>query len=166
MPNTSLWGKESNQDIQQLLSFILEKQSTFEIQLSPVLHSNTKAQGIMWGGCLSILCSLLGTPYLPQSKENIILFVEDTNESPARILRSWTQILQSNLIDNISGVLFGNFRNLGEDIDSQELKLYLAKLCNKPCWSSDELGHCSPNYPIQIGALASIRKDVLQWNRL
>jgi muramoyltetrapeptide carboxypeptidase len=41
-------------------------------------------KGLLWGGNLSVLLSLLGTPHWPRVKGGI-LFVEDVNEHPYRI---------------------------------------------------------------------------------
>jgi len=42
------------------------------------------ATGTLYGGCLSILVSLLGTPYEPQT-EGKLLFLEDTGAKPYQI---------------------------------------------------------------------------------
>ena len=42
--------------------------------------------GTLWGGNLAMLCSLIGTPYLPKI-DGGILFVEDVNEHPYRVER-------------------------------------------------------------------------------
>ena len=44
------------------------------------------AKGVLWGGNLAMLCSMLGTPHFPRVKGGI-LFVEDVNEHPYRVER-------------------------------------------------------------------------------
>jgi hypothetical protein len=51
----------------------------------------------LWGGNLTVLCSLVGTPYLPAVKGGI-LFLEDVNEHPYRIERQLTQLLHAGII--------------------------------------------------------------------
>ena len=49
-----------------------------------------EAEGVLWGGNLSVLTSLIGTPYFPQI-DGGILYLEDINE-PA-LLRIWKETL-------------------------------------------------------------------------
>jgi muramoyltetrapeptide carboxypeptidase len=46
----------------------------------------------LWGGNLSVLVSLLGTPYFPQIKGGV-LFLEDISEHPDRIERMLTPVV-------------------------------------------------------------------------
>ena len=48
----------------------------------------------LWGGNLSVLCSLVGTPYFP-SVQGGVLFLEDVAEHPYRIERMLTQLLHA-----------------------------------------------------------------------
>jgi muramoyltetrapeptide carboxypeptidase len=64
--------------------------------------------GTLWGGNLSIVCSMLGTPYWPQVRDGI-LFLEDVGEHPYRIERMFTQLLHAGVIDAQAAVLLGAF---------------------------------------------------------
>ena len=55
-------------------------------QGTPVIHRKGSAEGLLIGGTLSMICSLYGTPYFPES-ENLILFIEDVDEPLYRIDR-------------------------------------------------------------------------------
>ena len=72
--------------------------------------SNTLS-GILWGGNLTILAGLVGTPYLPsaQQTKNGILFLEDVNEHPYRVERMLMQLLDSGVLANQSAILLGSF---------------------------------------------------------
>lgn len=63
---------------------------------------------VLWGGNLTVLCSLTGTPWLPQVKGGI-LFLEDANEHPYRIERQLTQLLHAGILDDQKAVLLGSF---------------------------------------------------------
>jgi hypothetical protein len=52
---------------------------------------------VLWGGNLSVLVALLGTPYWPEVKGGV-LFIEDVNEHPFRIERMLTQLLQAGVL--------------------------------------------------------------------
>jgi len=64
------------------------------------------AEGILSGGCLSILVAMLGTPWAPTTRDRI-LFLEEVNEKPYRIDRMLTQLRQAGLFDQVAGVVFG-----------------------------------------------------------
>lgn len=62
--------------------------------------------GILLGGNLSIICSLIGTAYLPDFT-NSILFLEETEEEPYRVDRLLTQLAMAGILDKLSGLVFG-----------------------------------------------------------
>jgi muramoyltetrapeptide carboxypeptidase len=65
-----------------------------------------RARGILYGGCLSILVSLLGTPYEPQT-EGKLLFLEDTGAKPYQIDRMLWQLRQAGKLAGVRGIVFG-----------------------------------------------------------
>ena len=65
---------------------------------------------VLWGGNLSVLVSLLGTPYFPQIKGGV-LFLEDVGEHPYRIERMLTQLLHAGVLAQQKAVVFGQFNN-------------------------------------------------------
>lgn len=62
----------------------------------------------LWGGNLSVLVSLIGTPYLPKV-DGGILFLEDVNEHPFRVERMLTQLLHAGILGNQRAVVLGQF---------------------------------------------------------
>jgi muramoyltetrapeptide carboxypeptidase len=62
----------------------------------------------LWGGNLSVICALIGTPYLP-AIEGGILFLEDTNEHPYRVERQLTQLVNAGILGKQKAVLMGSF---------------------------------------------------------
>ena len=64
------------------------------------------ARGVLYGGCLSILASLLGTPYEPQT-EGKLLFLEDTGAKPYQIDRMLWQLRQAGKLAGVRGIVFG-----------------------------------------------------------
>lgn len=65
-----------------------------------------RARGTLYGGCLSILVALLGTPYEPQT-EGKLLFLEDLNARPYQIDRMLWQLQQAGKLDGVKGIVFG-----------------------------------------------------------
>ncbi|MDR3754818.1 MAG: LD-carboxypeptidase [Terracidiphilus sp.] len=65
-----------------------------------------KVQGTLYGGCLSILVSLLGTPWEPAT-ENKLLFLEDTGVKPYQVDRMLWQLRAAGKLAGVCGIIFG-----------------------------------------------------------
>ncbi|MDR3772171.1 MAG: LD-carboxypeptidase [Terracidiphilus sp.] len=65
-----------------------------------------RARGALYGGCLSVLVALLGTPYEPHT-EGKLLFLEDVNARPYQIDRMLWQLAQAGKLDGVKGIVFG-----------------------------------------------------------
>ena len=63
-------------------------------------------RGVLYGGCLSILMALLGTAFEPQT-EGKLLFLEDVSTKPFQIDRMLWQLKQSEKLDGVKGIIFG-----------------------------------------------------------
>jgi muramoyltetrapeptide carboxypeptidase len=63
-------------------------------------------RGVLYGGCLSILTALLGTAFEPQT-EGKLLFLEDVSAKPFQIDRMLWQLKQSEKLDGVKGIIFG-----------------------------------------------------------
>ncbi len=81
------------------------------------------AAGVLWGGNLSMVAALTGTPYLPRKRG--VLFLEDVAEHPYRIERLFTQLLLAGVLQRQRAVLLGGFtdyrlapHDAGYDLDS------------------------------------------------
>ena len=69
-----------------------------------------KATGRLIGGTLTLIASLIGTPYEPDFKK-AILVLEDVCEEPYRVDRMFTQMHLAGIFDKISGVVLGDWHN-------------------------------------------------------
>jgi muramoyltetrapeptide carboxypeptidase len=65
-----------------------------------------RAQGVMYGGCLSILTASLGTRFAPQT-EGKLLFLEDVGAKPYQIDRMLRQMVLGGKFDGVTGFIFG-----------------------------------------------------------
>jgi muramoyltetrapeptide carboxypeptidase len=64
--------------------------------------------GVLWGGNLSMVCALLGTPHWPRVRGGV-LFLEDVNEHPYRIERCLLQLRQAGVMEAQKAVVLGAF---------------------------------------------------------
>lgn len=69
-----------------------------------------EVKGTLWGGNLSVLVSLVGTPWLPKVKGGI-LFLEDVHEHPYRVERMLTQLLHAGVLERQKAIVLGHFTN-------------------------------------------------------
>jgi len=65
------------------------------------------AEGRLAGGNLTLLCSLLGTPWEPDFTDRILV-LEDVDEAPYRVDRMLTQLRLAGLFDGVAGIVFGD----------------------------------------------------------
>lgn len=68
--------------------------------------SKGKITGKMFGGNLSVWCSMIGTGYLPDTNGSI-LFFEETEEEPYQVDRFLTQLEICGTLSNAAGIVFG-----------------------------------------------------------
>jgi muramoyltetrapeptide carboxypeptidase len=64
------------------------------------------AHGILYGGCLTILVSLLGTPWEPHT-EGKLLFIEDVGAKPYQVDRMLWQLRKAGKLEGVRGIIFG-----------------------------------------------------------
>jgi len=114
------------------------------------------ARGTLWGGNLSVVCALLGTPYFPKVK-NGILFIEDVNEHPYRVERMLLQLLQAGVLDSQAAVLVGyvNRYRLAEHDRGYDLAAalkYIRSQTRTPIVTGLPFGHDRPKLTLPHGA--------------
>jgi len=119
--------------------------------------------GPLIGGNITILCTLLGTPYLPKLKGSI-LFFEDLDEEPYRFDRMLTHLLNAGVLGKVAGVAVGINKNCEELKPAKKgyrqsledvLKERLMSL-GKPVVSGLPFGHIPHNATLPIGIRATL----------
>lgn len=65
-----------------------------------------RAKGALYGGCLSILTSLLGTSYEPAT-EGKLLSLEYVNAKPYQVDRMLWQLREAGKLEDVTGIIFG-----------------------------------------------------------
>ncbi len=74
------------------------------------------AEGISYGGCLSILVASLGTPYEIRT-EGTILFLEDVGAKPFQIDRMLMQLKLAGKLKTVRGIVFGEMQDCRQSPD-------------------------------------------------
>lgn len=129
----------------------------------PLTHPATEAlvpgaaEGLLAGGCLSLLAAAAGTPFAPDLDGAIVL-LEDVNERLYRIDRMLTQLLQSRLLDGVAGIALGRF-DLAAGEDAAALPaLFHDRLggLRVPIALGLPCGHSAPNWTYPLGLAARL----------
>ena len=68
------------------------------------------AHGTLYGGCLSILVSLIGTRWEPET-ENKLLFIEDVGAKPYQVDRMLWHLRAAGKFSGVRGIIFGEMLN-------------------------------------------------------
>ena len=130
-----------------------------------------EARGRLWGGNLTVLCSLLGTPHWPKVKGGI-LFLEDINEHPYRVERMLLQLQQAGVIDAQAAVLLGDFSGAAKSpLDGgygiKDAVAALRARTKTPVLTGLPLGHVRTKVCLPIGATVELyvqgRDAILGW---
>jgi len=117
----------------------------------------------LWGGNLTVLTSLVGTPYFPQIKGGI-LFLEDVAEHPYRIERMLTQLLHAGVLARQKAIVFGQFTDFKLVSHDRGFKLqsvidWLHKQIKVPLLTNLPYGHVATKVLLPMGATVDLTVD-------
>jgi muramoyltetrapeptide carboxypeptidase len=125
--------------------------------------------GMLWGGNLTVLAGLVGTPYMPSKEQTQggILFLEDVNEHPYRIERMLMQLLDAGILNNQSAILLGGFSayRLYDNDRGYTLEAAIEAISKRlpddiPILTGLPFGHQAEKLTLPVGAQAHIQYDV------
>lgn len=119
-----------------------------------------EAEGILDGGCLSILVAALGTPYDIQTA-GTILFVEDLAAKPYQIDRMLMQLKLAGKLKGVRGIVFGEMLDCRQgptqDYTLEEVVLRIVGDLGIPVAFGLRSGHVSrANITLPIGVKARL----------
>lgn len=112
------------------------------------------AEGIIIGGNLCTLNLLQGTEFMPAT-ENIILFIEDDEESGINHFeRDLVSLLQTQI--NVRGIVVGRFQKASQIGQDQLTKMInnIDRLTGIPIIANADFGHTDPKITFPIGGQA------------
>ena len=139
---------------------------------NPVASQIVK-NSILWGGNLSVLTSLLATPYFPNIKGGL-LFLEDVAEHPYRIERMLTQLLHAGVLGRQKAILLGQFTEFKLVPHDRGYKLatvvnWLRQQIKVPVLTNLPYGHVATKVALPVGARTDLAMDgrdaLLFWGR-
>jgi len=122
------------------------------------------AEGILYGGCLSILVASLGTPYEIQTA-GTILFIEDIAAKPYQIDRMLMQLKLAGKLTEVRGIVFGEMvdctQNKDQSYSLQDVILRVVGDLAVPVAFGLRSGHVSRgNITLPFGVRAALKVSV------
>lgn len=122
--------------------------------------SRVDVDGVLWGGNLAMVASLVGTPYLPPVERGV-LFLEDVAEHPYRVERMLWQLHYAGILARQQAILLGAFTEYalapndgGYDLDAAVARIREA--CATPIYTGLPFGHVRDKLTLPVGGRAAL----------
>lgn len=131
-----------------------------------------QARGTLWGGNLTVLTALLGTPHWPKVKGGLLV-LEDVGEHPYRIERQLLQLQQAGVLERQKAVLLGQFTDwkpspLDRGYTLKTVVQYLRSRCGVPLLTGLPFGHVPTKLMLPVGRRCELvvqgRDVLLGWH--
>jgi len=119
-----------------------------------------RATGRLIGGNLTLICHLIGTPFMP-SLNHGILFIEERGETLYRVDRMLTQLRLSGQLEGLSGLMAGRFEACGDTSDINRLLVEISSGLDIPVVSGLPVGHGMKNQALPLGVPARLDADLM-----
>ena len=114
-----------------------------------------RASGTLVGGNLATFAPLLGTQADAIGKTDIILFVEEVEETYHNIDRLFNMLKMSGVLAHCKGIILGDFTDCKNDVGYESVEAMLREYIapyNIPLLCGFPAGHEKVNLPLVIGA--------------
>lgn len=125
------------------------------------VRTRGRASGVLLGGNLSMLSTSIGTPFMPDLT-NAILLLEDVGEASYRVDRMLTHLLNCGILQRLAGIAVGQFSHPGNGsgaiTPSQVLMERLGEL-GIPVLGGLPIGHGAANIAVSLGTQACLDAD-------
>lgn len=115
----------------------------------------TQLSGLILGGNLASLVTLMGTPWNPRFPKGSFLFLEEISEAPYRLERLLVQLSYHQDFGNLSGVVAGHYTDCPR---SRSILKTWSEEKNIPLWGHLQSGHERSNLPIVLGDTATLQR--------
>jgi muramoyltetrapeptide carboxypeptidase len=154
-PTVSTLGNADQKSIESLQQAISGRVSATLLAENGNIICKGVATGPLTGGNLTTLCHLMGTPYMP-NLEAAVLFIEDRGEAPYRIDRMLTQMKMAGVLENLAGLVLGDFTDCGAAFEVESIVAKIFHDGRIPILSGFEVGHNHRNLTLPLGLTATL----------
>ena len=127
---------------------------------APHAYPPQDIQGPLWGGNLSVLTHLVGTPYFPQVEDGI-LFLEEIGEQPYAIERMLFQLYHARVLEKQKAIVLADFTDCVPAADRYPYSMEeaidtLRVLAPCPVLTGLPFGHVARKLTLPFGATARL----------
>jgi muramoyltetrapeptide carboxypeptidase len=151
--------QSSPEAIQSIKDVLFGKELNYEIPSHP-LNRIGQTEGVLFGGNLSLLYALKGTPSFPDVAGKI-LFIEDLDEYLYHIDRMMLSFKMSGILSRISGLIVGGFTDMKDNAvpfgkTAEEIILEHVTGYSYPVCLGFPVGHVRDNRCLKVGEKARL----------
>jgi muramoyltetrapeptide carboxypeptidase len=153
----------SRRSVDALLSMLSDPTYRFSVSCE-VLRAG-RGEGTIMAGNLSMLTTLLGTPW-DFDYRGVVLVLEEVGEAPFRVHRMLTQLKYAGKLDNLSALVFGRFARCTADHGpgvTEVIKDFVSDILagsKYPVLTGFEFGHWGESQPVPLGCKALVRDGI------
>ncbi len=167
------FGKEvvNENTIQSFINICTQDKLTINITQSQPYQIKKQLSGILWGGNLSVLSALVGTPFLPDVNGGI-LFIEDVGEQPYRIERLLQTLYLSGVLAKQQAIVLGkfNFNGISDAYDGDytfdTVLKYIQQTTKLPIYTDFPFGHVAERINFPLGVPVTLQKTMLGYQAI
>lgn len=124
-----------------------------------------KVEAVVTGGCLVLICDLIGTQEQLDFADKIVL-IEDVDEAPHRVDAMLSHLLNTHALDNAAGIVIGEMTRTDEKVDKaigelswQEIVRERLVPLGKPMMMNYPFGHAKAMLSLPLGIRAELDAD-------
>ncbi|MBX9767442.1 MAG: LD-carboxypeptidase [Bdellovibrionales bacterium] len=155
----------SEKETKELMSVLRGTQNQIVHRLVPMNAKakahKTSAKGVVRGGNLTVLQSLVGTKVHPHFK-GCFVFLEDVGERGYRLDRTLHHLVAAGVFDGIKGIILGDFIGGDEPSGKNFVKLSLKEFAAEatlPIWSGIKSGHGALQRPVAFETPSLLKNE-------
>ncbi len=132
--------------------------------VSDMEHLPSTIHGTLWGTNLAMVAHLVGTPYMPNIEDGILV-LEDIGEEPYSVERMFWQLKHAGILDRQRAIIMGAFTdckpgaNLRYPYNMTEAIETLREIAPCPVLTGFPFGHVPAKVTLPMGAPATINID-------
>lgn len=165
------FGKETDDQLDEITPEVFREAMSGELEAvgfrTEAGFDGLEAKGVLWGGNLTVLSALLGTPHWPKVRGGI-LFLEDVNEHPYRVERLLLQLQQAGVLQAQKAILLGHFSDwkkspLDRGYGLKQMVETVRAVCSTPILTGLPFGHVPTKLCLPVGRKVQLvvdRRDV------
>lgn len=150
------FSTNTQQSLDSLFDALTGKELVYDYKHSS-LDIEGEAEGVLVGGNISVLYSLLGSDIFPDTKDKI-LFLEDLDEYLYHLDRMMTAFVRAGVLDNIKGLVVGGLTKMHDNavpfgMTMEEIMLEKVAGKNIPVVFGFPAGHIDDNRALVFGRM-------------